>query len=59
MNFNANAIPCEMKEMKQWVAYFKKEVPGSTHLGKVMVSPITYKHARSNEPSDWSDFYSA
>ena len=59
MNFNANAIPFEMKERKQWVAYFKKEVPGSTHLGKVMVSPITYKHARSNEPSDWSDFYNA
>lgn len=59
MNFNANAIPYEMKERKQWVAYFKKEIPGSTHLGKVMVSPITYKHARSNEPSDWSDFYNA
>ena len=39
------------------LAYFKKEIPGSNHLGKVMVSPITYKHARSNEPSDWSDFY--
>ena len=59
MNFNASSIPIEMKERKQWVAYFKKEIPGSSHLGKVMVSPITYRHARSNEPSDWTDFYKA
>ena len=59
MNFNASSIPLEMKEKKQWVAYFKKEIPGSSHLGKVMVSPITYRHARSNEPSDWTDFYKA
>lgn len=59
MNFYPGNIPIEMKERKQWVAYFKKEIPGSDHLGKVMVSPITYHHARSNEPNDWEDFYKA
>jgi len=59
MSFYPENIPLEMKEKRQWVCYFKKKIPGQTHLGKVMVSPITYRHARSNEPKDWTDFYSA
>lgn len=59
MSFNGGNIPPELKEMKQWVAYFKKAEPGKGHLGKVMVSPKTYRHAKSNEPKDWSDFYNA
>ena len=59
MNFQSKNIPLELKEKKQWVTYFKRKVEGSEHLGKVMISPTTYKHARSNEPTDWVDFYKA
>ncbi len=59
MNFQSKNIPLELKERKQWVCYFKKKVEGSSHLGKVMISPNTYHHGRSNEPSDWTDFYQA
>ncbi len=59
MNFISKNIPLEMKEKNQWVCYFKKKIEGSNHLGKVMVSPITFHHARSNEKSDWTDFYKA
>lgn len=59
MRFHSENIPNEMKEKKQWVAYFKKVDAESGHVGKIMVSPNTYRHARSNEPSDWSDFYKA
>ena len=59
MKFFDKNIPLEMKDRKQWVAYFKKAEPGSSHVGKVMVSPKTYRHAKSNEPSDWADFYNA
>ena len=40
MKFFDKNIPLEMKDRKQWVAYFKKAEPGSSHVGKVMVSPI-------------------
>jgi putative DNA primase/helicase len=56
MSFDGKNIPLELKERKQWVVYFKRKVEGSEHLGKVMVSPNTYRHARSNEPSDWAGF---
>lgn len=59
MKFFDRNIPLELKDKKQWVAYFKKAEPGNSHVGKVMVSPKTYHHAKSNEPNDWTDFYNA
>jgi putative DNA primase/helicase len=59
MRFFERNIPQELKDKKQWVAYFKKKETGISHLGKVMISPRTYHHAKSNDPTDWTDFYSA
>lgn len=59
MRFFDRNIPLELKDRRQWVAYFKKTEPGSSHVGKVMISPKTYRHAKSNDPSGWTDFYNA
>jgi putative DNA primase/helicase len=59
MRFFERNVPRELKDRKQWVAYFKETDPSVSHVGKVMISPVTAHHARSNEPSDWSDFMAA
>ena len=58
MNFYSRNIPLELKDRKQWVGYFKRPMSDG-HVGKIMVSPNTYRHARSNVPSDWANFYKA
>lgn len=59
MRFFERNVPRELKDRKQWVAYFKETDPNVSHVGKVVISPVTAHHARSNEPSDWSDFMAA
>jgi putative DNA primase/helicase len=59
MRFLAENVPAELRDLNQWVGYFKKAEPDGTHVGKIMVSPNTLRHARSNEPSDWSSFAKA
>jgi putative DNA primase/helicase len=56
MRFKSASVPDEMKAIPQWVAYFKKTVSGEAHPRKIMVSPNTFHLAKSNVPSDWSDY---
>ena len=59
MSFYPRNIPLELKELRQWVTYFKIEGQPGEHPRKCMISPVTGKHARSNVPEDWTDFYQA
>lgn len=52
-----NNIPQELQELKQWVCYSKRRSGGK--VKKFMVSPVTSRPARSNIPSDWTDFDTA
>jgi putative DNA primase/helicase len=56
MRYQSGSVPEEMKAIPQWVAYFKKSVQGEPHPRKIMVSPNTFHLAKSNVPSDWSDY---
>ena len=50
-------IPKEMRVLPQWVCY--KAVPREGHWGKIIQSPVTREAAKSNCPSDWTDFETA
>lgn len=50
-------IPKEMRALPQRVCY--KAVPRKGHWGKIIQSPVTREAAKSNCPSDWTDFETA
>lgn len=56
---NYNNIPNEMKALSQWVchkSYFDK---ASGKQKKIIISPVTGKFAKSNEPDTWTDYDTA
>ena len=55
--FNSNNIPSELKKLKQWVCYRTQK--NETKTIKFMISPITGKFAKSNEPNTWTDYETA
>jgi putative DNA primase/helicase len=56
---NIDNIPAELKALNQWSvfrSYLDKE---SGKYKKVIISPVTGKFARSNEPETWEEFFKA
>ncbi len=56
---NINNIPAELKGLKQWAvfrSYLDKE---SGKYKKVIISTVTGKFAKSNEPETWEEFNKA
>jgi primase-polymerase (primpol)-like protein len=57
MNFDN--IPAELRTLNQWAvfrSYYDKE---SEKYKKVIISPVTSKFAKSNEPETWDEFFKA
>ena len=57
MNFDN--IPAELRALNQWAvfrSYYDKE---SEKYKKVIISPVTSKFAKSNEPETWEEFFKA
>jgi len=56
---NYNNIPAELKALKQWAvfrSYLDKE---SGKYKKIIISPVTGKFAKSNEPETWDGYNTA
>jgi putative DNA primase/helicase len=57
MNFEN--IPQELKALKQWTVYKSYPDTESGKYKKVIISPVTRKFAKSNEPESWADYETA
>ncbi len=52
-------IPQDLKALKQWCVYRSYYDTEKNKHKKIIVSPVTSKFAKSNEPDTWADFESA
>ncbi|MCR2045512.1 phage/plasmid primase, P4 family [Anaerosalibacter massiliensis] len=50
-------IPQELKKLNQWVCWKAEERNGK--ITKTPINPMTGGYAQSNNPSTWTDFYTA
>lgn len=59
---NYDAVPEELKNLKQWVCFKAEQVikeDGSIKYEKRLINPYNGKWARVNEPGDWAFFKNA
>lgn len=52
-------IPQELQVLKQWCVYRSYYDKNKQKYKKVIISPVTGKFAKSNEPDTWADFRTA
>lgn len=52
-------IPDEMKVLKQWSCYKSYPDKETGKFKKVIISPVTYKFAKCNDPDTWTNFETA
>ena len=52
-------IPQELKTLKQWCVYRSYYDKNKNKYQKIIISPVTSKFAKSNEPDTWTDFETA
>ena len=57
MSFHSKNIPNELKIFPQWVCYRTTKLESKT--AKYMISPVTGKFAKSNDPHTWTDYNTA
>ena len=57
MSFHSKNIPNELKIFPQWVCYRTTKLESKT--AKYMISPVTRKFAKSNDPHTWTDYNTA
>jgi putative DNA primase/helicase len=53
---NIDNIPAELKALKQWAVFRSYLDKKSGRYKKVIISPVTGKFAKSNEPETWEEF---
>ncbi len=49
-------IPNELKIRLQWIVWRSEPRPGSDKRTKVPYSPVTFRHAKSTDPTTWGSF---
>lgn len=57
MSFHSKNIPNELMMLPQWVCYRTTKLESKT--AKYMISPVTGKFAKSNDPHTWTDYNTA
>ena len=57
MSFHSKNIPNELKIFPHWVCYRTTKLESKT--AKYMISPVTGKFAKSNDPHTWTDYNTA